>query len=71
MERVPYEMKLFGTVTHRVVRQPRVIRIRSPVYGQECLDGVNERILMGAKGEIDEVEGDHRLNSRFRGPCVF
>jgi len=64
-------MKHFEAMTHRVVRQPRVIRIRSPVYGRECSDNVNERILRSTKGETDEVEGDHRFNSLFRGPYVL
>jgi len=64
-------MKHFETMTHHVVRQPRVIRICSPVYGRERSDNVNEHILRSAKGEINKVEGDHRFNSRFGGAYVL
>ena len=55
-------------MTHHVVQQLRAIRIRGPIDGGERLDNVNERVISSAKGEIDEVEGDHPFNGRFRGP---
>ena len=55
-----------GGRAYHIVRQPRVIRICGPIDGRERSYNINERVLRGAKGEIDQVESDHRFDGWFR-----